>query len=201
MVLRGWRVTYGSLSTKYNKQEYDYYTDLGHFLLYWWVSRDLVIFLFLVKPVNLKGNQPRIFVGRTDVKAPILWPPDANSWLIGEDPDAGKDWRQEEKRVTEDEVVGWHHQFNGYELRQAPWDGEGQENLACCSPWDCQGLDTAWWLNNDSSWYREADTLTSGHSLINVNASYQTVTFTRFSDLLLCLLFLKNNQSKIIFLC
>ena len=65
--------------------------------------------------VNAKGNQPWIFVGRTDAnaEAPILWPPDAKSWLIRKDPDAGKDWRQEEKGMTEDEMVGWHHQLNG----------------------------------------------------------------------------------------
>ena len=71
-----------------------------------------------IKPVNPKGNQPWIFIGRTDVEveAPILWPPDANCWLIGKDPDAGKDWGQKEKEETEDAMVGWHHQLNGHEL-------------------------------------------------------------------------------------
>ena len=77
-----------------------------------------------IKPVNPKGNQPWIFIGRTDAEAPILWPPDVNSWLIGKYPDAGKDWRQKEKRVTEDEMVGWHHQCNGHELGQTPGDGK-----------------------------------------------------------------------------
>ena len=88
-----------------------------------------------IKPVNPKGNQPCIFIGRTDAEAEalILWPPDAKSQLIGKDPEAGKDWRQEEKGVTEDEMVGWHHRLNGCE--QTPGDSEGQGSLACCSPW------------------------------------------------------------------
>ena len=90
-----------------------------------------------IKPVNPKGNQPWIFIGRTDVKAeaPILWPPDAKSQLIGKDPDVGKDWRQKEKSVTEDEMVGWHHQFDGHEFEQAQGDSEGQGSLAGFSPW------------------------------------------------------------------
>ena len=89
-----------------------------------------------IKPVNSKGNQSWIFIGRTDAeaKAPILWPPDVKGWLIRKDPDAGKDWWQE-KGMREDEMVGWHHWLNGHEFEQAPGDGEGQESLACCSPW------------------------------------------------------------------
>ena len=70
-----------------------------------------------------------------EAETPILYPPDAKSRLIRKDPDAGKDRRQEEKRMTEDEMVGWHHQLNGHEFEQAPEDGEGQGSLACCSPW------------------------------------------------------------------
>ena len=83
-----------------------------------------------------------MFIGRTDSEAetPILWPPD-KKWLIGKDPDAGKDWRQEEKGTTEDEMVGWHHQFDEHELQQAPRVGDGQGSLACCSPWGCKELD------------------------------------------------------------
>ena len=86
-----------------------------------------------IKPVHPKGNQPSIFIGRTDAEAetPILWPPDAKSWLIGKDPDAGKDWRQEEKGTNEEEMDGWHHRLNG----QTPGDGEGQGSLVCCSLW------------------------------------------------------------------
>ena len=89
-----------------------------------------------IKPVNSKGNQPWIFIGRADAEAeaPILWPPDAKNWLIGKDPDAGKDWRQLEKGMTEDEMVGWHHQFNGHEFEQILGDSEGQGSLACWSP-------------------------------------------------------------------
>ena len=84
-----------------------------------------------LKPVNPKGNQSWVFIGRTGVKAPILWPPDVNSQLIGKDLGAGKDWRQEEKRVTEDEMVGWHHRLNGLEFEQALGDNEGQGSLVC----------------------------------------------------------------------
>ena len=86
-----------------------------------------------IKPVNPKENQSWIFIGRTDAEAetPILWPPDVKSWLIVKDPDAGKDWRQEEKGTNEDEMVEWHHRLSG----QTPGDGEGQGSLACCSPW------------------------------------------------------------------
>ena len=89
-----------------------------------------------IKPVSPKGNQSWIFIGSTDAEAevPILWPPDVKSQLIGKDPDPGKNWRQEEKGVTEDEMVGQHHWFNGHEFEQAPGAGEGQGNLACCSP-------------------------------------------------------------------
>ena len=90
-----------------------------------------------IKPINPKGDQHGIFVGRTDAEAeaPIIWQPDANSRLIGKDPDAGKDWGQEEKRMTEDQMVGWHHWFNGHELGQTLGESEGQGSLACCSPW------------------------------------------------------------------
>ena len=90
-----------------------------------------------IKSVNPKGNQPWIFTGRADAKAkaPILWPPDAKSRLTTKDPDAGKDWSQEEKGVTEDEVVGWHHWPNGHEFEQTLGDSEGQQSLVCYSPW------------------------------------------------------------------
>ena len=90
-----------------------------------------------IKPFNPKGNQPWMFIGRTDAeaKAPILWSPDVNSQLIGKNPDAGKDWGQKEKVVTEDEMVGWHHCLNGHESEQSQGDGEGQGSLVCCSSW------------------------------------------------------------------
>ena len=81
-----------------------------------------------IKPVNPKGNQSCIFIGKADIEAevPILWPSDAKSWLLGKDPVAGKDWGQEEKGMTEDEMVGWHHQLDWYEIEQAPRVGDGQ---------------------------------------------------------------------------
>ena len=99
---------------------------------------------------NPKGNQSWIFIGRTDAEAEtaIHWPPDAKNCLIGKDPDAGKDWRQENKGMTEDEMVGWHHWLNGHEYEQALGDGEGQGSLASCSPWGRKGSDTTECLNN-----------------------------------------------------
>ena len=77
-----------------------------------------------IQPVNPKGNQSWTFIGRTDAETPILWPPDEKSWLIGKDPDAGKDWRQEEKEMSEDGMAGWHHQLDGHEFEQAPGVGD-----------------------------------------------------------------------------
>ena len=96
-----------------------------------------------------KGNQPWIFIGRTDVeaKAPILWLLDAKSQLIGKDPDDEKDWSQEEKGMTEDEMVGWHHWLDRHEFEQAPGDGEGQGSLSCCSPWGYKESDMTERLN------------------------------------------------------
>ena len=102
-----------------------------------------------VKPVNPKGNLFWIFIGSTEAEpeTPILWPPDANQWLIVKDPDAGKDWRQEEKGTTEDETVGWHHWPNGCAFEQALGVGDGQGSLACCSPLVPKESDTTEWLN------------------------------------------------------
>ena len=102
-----------------------------------------------IKPVHLEGNQSWIFIGRTDDEAeiPILWPPDMKNWLVAKDPDAGKDWRQEEKGTTEDEMVGGHHQLHGHESEQALGVGDGQGSLACCSPWGHKESDKIEWLN------------------------------------------------------
>ena len=102
-----------------------------------------------IQPVNPKGNQPWIFIGRTDAEAEaaILWPPDTNNWLTGKDPDAEKDWRWEEKGMTEDETVGWHLWLNGLEFEQALGVSDRQGSLACCSPWGCKELDATEWLN------------------------------------------------------
>ena len=90
-----------------------------------------------IKPVNLKGNQPWILIGRTDAEAeaPVFWSSDVNRWLIEKVPDDGKDWGQKEKRASEDETAGWHHRRNEHELGETPGDGEGQGGLACCSSW------------------------------------------------------------------
>ena len=102
-----------------------------------------------IQPVNPKGNQSEIFIGRTDFEAetPKLCPPDVKNWLIAKYPPAGKYWRQEEKGTTEDEMVGWHHQFNGHEFELALGVGDGQGSLACCSPWGCKELDMTEQLN------------------------------------------------------
>ena len=102
-----------------------------------------------IKPVNPKGNQSWIFIGRTDAEAetPILWLSDAKSWLILKDPDAGKDWGQEEKGMTEDEMAGWHHRLNGHESEWTLGVCDRQGGLACCGSWGRKESDTAEWLN------------------------------------------------------
>ena len=123
----------------------------------WCWSRLLRVPWTARRSVNPKGNQSWIFIGRTDAEAetPILGPPDAKNWLTGKDPDAGKDWRQEEKEMTEDEMVGWHHWLNGHEFEQATGVGDGQGSLECCSPWGRKELDTTEWLNwtEQNSWW------------------------------------------------
>ena len=105
-----------------------------------------------IKSVNPAENQSWIFIGRTEAEAPIRWQPDVKSWLIRKDPDAGKDWRQEEKGATEDEMVGWHCWLNGYEFEQTLRDSEGQGSLVYCSPWGCKESDTTEQLNNYWRW-------------------------------------------------
>ena len=102
-----------------------------------------------IQPVHAKGDPSWMFIWRTDVEAetPILWPPDVNSWLIGKGPDAGKDWRQEKKGTTEDEMVGWHHQLHGHGFGWTLAVSDGQGGLACCGSWDHKELHTTEWLN------------------------------------------------------
>ena len=106
-----------------------------------------------IKSVNPKGNEFWIFIGRTYAKAEAskLWPPDAKSQLIGKQLDTGKDWGQEEKGVTEDEMVAWHHQNSGHEFEKILRESEGQGRLACSSPWGCKKADTTSWMNNCAS--------------------------------------------------
>ena len=96
-----------------------------------------------IQPVHPKEDQFWIFIGRTDAEAetPILWPPDAKSWLVWKDPDAGTDWRREEKGTIEDEMVGWHHWLDEHEFEQALGVGDGQRGLACCGPCSCKESD------------------------------------------------------------
>ena len=97
-----------------------------------------------IQPVHSKGNQSWILIGRTDAEAetPILWPPDVKNWLTLKYLDAGKDWRQEEKGTTEDEMAGWHHRLNGHELGWTLGVGDGQGGLECCNSWGHKESDT-----------------------------------------------------------
>ena len=108
-----------------------------------------------IQPVHPKGDWSWVFFGRTDAKAetPVLWPPHAKSWLIGKDSDAGRDWGQEEKETTEDEMAGWHHWLDGCESELTLGVGDGQGSLACCSPWGYKELDTIGRLKwTEKSW-------------------------------------------------
>ena len=109
---------------------------------------------YKIQPVHPKGDQSWVFIGRTDVEAEtsILWPPDAESWLIWKGPDAGKDWEQEEKGMPEDEMVGWHHRLNGHEFGWTLGVDDGQGGLACCNPWGRKELDTTEKLNWTDTW-------------------------------------------------
>ena len=108
-----------------------------------------------IQPVHPKGDQSWVFIGRTDVEAetPILWSPDAKSWLTGKDPDAGTDWGQEEKGTTEDEMAGWHHQLDGHGFGWTPGVGNGQGGLACCDSWGRKESDMTEWLNWTDWWH------------------------------------------------
>jgi len=102
-----------------------------------------------IRLTQSKGNQSLVFTGRTDAKAktPILWPSHAKNWLIGKDSDAGKDWGQEEKGMTEDEMAGWHHRLEGHEFEWTPGVGDGQRGLVCCNSWGHKESNTTEQLN------------------------------------------------------
>ena len=119
-----------------------------------------------IQPVHPKGDQSWVFIGRTDAEdeTPILWPPDAKSLLFWKDPDAGKDWKQEEKGTTEDEMAGWHHRLDGHGFGWTPGVGDGQESLACCISWSHKELDTTEWLNWTELNYKAKQCLTTGAS-------------------------------------
>ena len=108
------------------------------------------------QPVDPKGNQSWIFIGRTDAEAetPVLWPPYVKSWLIGKDSDAGRDWGQEDKGMTEDEMAGWHHWLDGHEFEWTLGYGDGQGGLACCTSWGRKESDATEWLNwTELNWW------------------------------------------------
>ena len=107
-----------------------------------------------INPINPIGNQLWVFIGRTDAEAPTLWPPDARRQLIGKAPDVGKDWRQQEKGTTEDEMVGCHYRLNEHKFEHDLGDGEGQGSLVCCSPW----------VENSQTWLRDWTTVTTTHA-------------------------------------
>ena len=110
-----------------------------------------------IQPVHSKGDQPWVFIGRTDAEAPILWPPDVKNWLT----DPGQYWRQEEKEMTEDEMVGWHHQLSGHGFELAPGVGDGQESLVCCSPW-CHKESDNWATELNRHWVKDEPLRYSG---------------------------------------
>ena len=110
-----------------------------------------------IQPVHPKGDQSWVFIGRTNAEAetPILWPPHAKSWLIGKDSDAGRDWGQEEKGTTEDEMAGWHDWLNTHEFGWTPGVGDGQRGLECCDSWGHKESDTTERLNwTELNWLR-----------------------------------------------
>ena len=123
---------------------------------------------FTIKPVNPKGNQSWIFIA----KAPILWPHEVKKWLIGKDPDAGRDYGQEKKGMTEDEMAGWHHQLDGHEFEWTPGDGEGQGGLVCCDSWGHKESDVTERLNwTELNWtiyaHEKASTLVHSSTILN----------------------------------
>ena len=129
------------------------------------------------EPVHPKGDQSWVFIGRTDAKAetPILWPPHEKSWLIGEDPDAERDWGQEEKGMTEDEMAGWHHWLDGDEFEWTLGVGDEQGGLACCDSWDLKEFDITERLNwTELSWIREREA-TMKRSLNNFPLQINTI--------------------------
>ena len=134
---------------------------------FWTVALESSLDWKEIQLVHSKGDQSWVFIGRTDVEAetPILWPPDAKSWLIGKDPDAGKDWEQEENGTTEDEIVGWHHRLDGHGFVWTPGVGDGQGGLACCSSWGCKELDTTERLN----WAELSDNFSEGYDRTQIH--------------------------------
>ena len=139
-------VMYGCDSWTIKKAEHQ---NIDAFELWYWRRLLRVPWTARRSTVNPKGNQSRIFIGRTDAEAetPILWPPNVKSWLLWKDPDSRKDWRWEETGTTEDEMAGWCHWLDGHEFKQALGVGDSQGSLACCSPWGYKESDMTEQLN------------------------------------------------------
>ena len=139
-------VMYGCESWTVKKAEH---WRIDAFELWCWRRLESPLDCKEIQPVHSEGDQPWVFIGRTDAKAetPILWLPHAKSWLIGKDPDSGRDWQQEEKGTTEDEMVGWHHRLNGNGFGWTPGVGDRQGGLECCDSWGRKELDTTEQLN------------------------------------------------------
>ena len=133
-----------------------------------------------VQPVHPKGDQPWVFIGRTDAKAeiPVLSPPDEKNWLIGKHPDAGRDWGKEERGMTEYEVVGWHHQFNGHGFGWTPGVRDGQGGLACCGSWDCKEFDMTEWLKWTETWFNNNEKHSSLFRLYYKTINLSSVQFS-----------------------
>ena len=127
-----------------------------------------------IQPVHPKQDQSWGFIERTDVVAetPILWPPDAKSWLIWKDPDVGKDWRQEKKGMTEDEIVGWHHRLNGHGFGWTLEVGDGQGGLAYCNSWSCSWATELNWTPESVSWWRASDMHFLPYTIISIKPWY-----------------------------
>ena len=152
-----------------------------------------------VQPVHPKGDQSWVFTGRTDAEAetPILWPPHAKSWLIRKDPDAGRDWGQEEKGTTEDEMAGWHHQLDGHGFGWTPGVGDGQGDLACCNSWGRKESDTTERLNwTELKWTSEYSNKPSPtYSMLILEIRSKVVNPAAMKLFLYCPIFIESSQS------
>ena len=134
-----------------------------------------------IQPVHSEADQPWDFFGRNDAKAetPVLWPAHAKNWLIGKDSDAGRDWGQEEKGTTEDEMAGWHHCLDGHESEWTPGVGDGLGGLVCCNSWSCKESDTTEWLNwTELNWLA----LDEGHIAVYTTIFAKFQTWVRCTD-------------------
>jgi len=128
--------------------------------LFWGAPKSLQMVTSAMKSKDAYSLEEKLFTGRTDVEAetPVLRPPDVKSWLIWKAPDAGKDWRREEKGMTEDEMVGWHHRLDGHEFEWTLGVFDGQRGLVCCSPWGHKELDMTERLNwTDCVWTQDCN--------------------------------------------